>query len=476
MQSPTTRKIAHNTIVQIIGKIISTALGLLALGMMTRYLGQEKFGWYITAISFLQFAGIIIDFGLIPVTAQMLSEPNADKTKLIQNLFGFRLLTATVCFVLAPGIALFFPYPPEVKAAIALSAISFIGISLNQILTGFYQTELKMHISALADLIGRIVLVVGMWLLIYRQASFLPIIILIVLSNLVQTAYLWIRAIDLTKIGFQFDWLEWKKIIARMWPIAISIIFNVVYLRGDVILLSIYKSQNEVGLYGSAYRVLDIISQLGMLMMGVMLPLMAAAWSRGLKDEFAKWYQQSFDMLMFFAIPTTAGAILLSEKIMILVGGVEFSSASLILQLLSLAVFGVYLGAVFGHTAVALNKQKQTMWIYLSDAVITLIGYLLFIPRYGAIGAAWMSVFSELYAGILLFVTISYFSKVKLRLNTFMKIILSSFIMSIVILQIKNYPLFIIVPIGMITYATTLIATKGISLSTIKEIISIKKV
>jgi O-antigen/teichoic acid export membrane protein len=315
-----------------------------------------------------------------------------------------------------------------------------------------------------------------MWLLIYRQASFLPIIILIVLSNLVQTAYLWIRAIDLTKIGFQFDWLEWKKIIARMWPIAISIIFNVVYLRGDVILLSIYKSQNEVGLYGSAYRVLDIISQLGMLMMGVMLPLMASAWSRGLKDEFAKWYQKSFDMLMFFAIPVTVGTILLSEKIMMLVGGNEFSSASVILRLLSLAVFGVYLGAVFGHAAVALNKQKQTMWIYLSDAVLTLIGYILFIPRYGATGAAWMSVFSELYAGILLFVTISYFSKVKLRLNTFMKIILSSFIMSIVILQIKNYPLFVIVPIGVITYATTLIVTKGISLSTIKEIISIKKV
>ncbi len=476
MQPITTRKIAHNTIVQIAGKVISTALGLLALGMMTRYLGQEKFGWYITAISFLQFAGIIIDFGLTPVTAQMLSEPNTDKTKLIQNLFGFRLLTATVCFVLAPGIALFFPYPPEVKAAIALSAISFIGISLNQILTGFYQTELKMHISALADLVGRVVLVVGMWLLIYKQVSFLPIIILIVLSNLVQTAYLWIRAIDLTKIGFQFDWIEWKKIIARMWPIAISIIFNVVYLRGDVILLSIYKSQNEVGLYGSAYRVLDIISQLGMLMMGVMLPLMASAWSRGLKDEFAKWYQKSFDMLMFFAIPVTVGTILLSEKIMMLVGGNEFSSASVILRLLSLAVFGVYLGAVFGHAAVALNKQKQTMWIYLSDAALTLTGYLLFIPRYGTTGAAWMSVFSELYAGILLFITISYFSKIKLKLNTLTKILFSSFIMSLVISKIENNPLFVTIPIGMVTYAAILIATKGISLSTLKEIISVKKV
>ena len=27
-------------------------LGVLALGMMTRYLGTEKFGWYVTTISF----------------------------------------------------------------------------------------------------------------------------------------------------------------------------------------------------------------------------------------------------------------------------------------------------------------------------------------------------------------------------------------------------------------------------------------
>ncbi|MBU1895837.1 oligosaccharide flippase family protein, partial [Patescibacteria group bacterium] len=77
-----TKKIAHNTMVQIVGKIFSTVLGLVALGMMTRYLGAEQFGWYITTIAFLQFVGILIDFGLIPVTAQMMSEPKFDKIKL----------------------------------------------------------------------------------------------------------------------------------------------------------------------------------------------------------------------------------------------------------------------------------------------------------------------------------------------------------------------------------------------------------
>ena len=48
------------------------------------------------AISFLQFIGIVIDFGLVPVTAQMMSEKDFDKEKLFRNLLGFRFLTSVL--------------------------------------------------------------------------------------------------------------------------------------------------------------------------------------------------------------------------------------------------------------------------------------------------------------------------------------------------------------------------------------------
>ena len=65
---------------------------------------------------------------------------------------------------------------------------------------------------------------------------------------------------------------------------------------------------------------------------------------------------------------------------MVLIAVDKFTLSGVPLEILSLAVFGVYLGAVFGHTAMAINKQKQTMWSYLSTAFITVIGYLIFIP------------------------------------------------------------------------------------------------
>ena len=68
----TVTRVAHNTLAHLIGKIIATLIGIVTIGLMTRYLGQEQFGWYTTAIGFLQIVGIMIDFGLVLVTGQML--------------------------------------------------------------------------------------------------------------------------------------------------------------------------------------------------------------------------------------------------------------------------------------------------------------------------------------------------------------------------------------------------------------------
>ncbi|MEK7623310.1 MAG: flippase [Patescibacteria group bacterium] len=470
----TTRKIAHNTIAQIIGKIISTFLGLLALGMMTRYLPTEQFGWYVTTIAFLQFVGILIDFGLIPVTAQMLSEPEHDKTELLNNLFTFRLVTAIFFLAFAPIIALFFPYPATVKIAIAFSTISFLAVALNQILTGYLQTAFKMHVYAVGEIIGRIVLIVGLLILIRFGSTFLPIMGMLVLATVAHTAYLFFSIRQTTPITLAYNRNLWQGILRKMWPISIAIIFNVVYLKGDIILLSLYRAQTDVALYGAAYRVLDIVTQLAMMMMGVMLPLLTFAWSRGLKEDFKRYYQQAFDALMVFAVPMMVGTYILSEKIIVLVAGPKYLGAGIALQLLSIAVFGVFLGAVFGHSAVALNRQKQTIWIYASDAILTLCGYLYFIPRFGMVGAAGMTIFSELYAGVLLFLTIRHYSQTPLQFKTFGKIILSSVAMGMTITSLPTLPVLPVIFLGMITYGAVLLIIKGISVTTLKEIFSIK--
>ena len=470
----TTRKIAHNTIIQMTGKVISTLLGLVAIAMMTRYLGVEQFGWYVTTITFLLFVGILVDFGITPVTAAMIGEGKYDETKLFKNLFAFRFFTAVFFLGLAPFVALLFHYPVEVKIAISFTTISFLAIAMNQVLVGFYQSKLKMYIQAIGEVTGRIVLVIGLWFFIKQGSPVLPMMGVVATASVVYTLVMLIWAWKKYEVGFAFDKHIWKAIMTKMWPIAISIIFNVVYLKGDTLLLTLFRSQEEVGIYGAAYRVIDILAQTAMMLMGVMLPLLAFSWSKKLKEEFRHRYQLSFDSMMLLAVPMTIGTIVLAHKIMSFVAGEKFISSGRPLQILSLAVFGVFVGAVFGHVAVAIDKQKQTMWIYISNAVITLTGYLIFIPKFGMYGAAWMTVFSELYAGTLLFLTIRHYAKENLGMKIFSKILISGIFMGSVLYLLQDLHVLLLIIIGMATYGFAIVGTQAISKNTIKEILTLK--
>src|SRR3989338_6912040 len=87
------RRIFFNTIYQSAGKILSTAIALVSVGLTTRYLGQTGYGEYTTVISFMGFFGILADLGLYLTATKKISDPGADKKKIRGGIFGLRLVT-----------------------------------------------------------------------------------------------------------------------------------------------------------------------------------------------------------------------------------------------------------------------------------------------------------------------------------------------------------------------------------------------
>ena len=460
------RKIAHNTAWQFGGKIISTGLGLIAVAIMTRTLGVEQFGWYSTAVGFLQFIGIFTDFGFTVVTSSMLSEPAHDKSKLLGNLFTWRMITALVTQGLIPLTIFFFPYPAPIKWAVVIMSLSFIGVSLNQVFIAYYQTKLALHIQAIGEVIGRIFLVAGLIFVAIGNYGFLAMTVIITLASFAYTAYLWLRA---EPIHFQIDRDISRSILKKIWPVALAVIFNCFYLQGDRVILPLFASQAEVGLYGAAYRVIDIALQISAMIMGMLLPLITFAWSRGLKEDFKKQAQRGFDLMSLFIIPIIAGALALSGPIMRFVAGDDFAASGAFLRIQILTMFGILFGTVFGHINLAIGRQKQALWIYLFDAILAVIAYFIFIPMLGGFGAAWVRVGSEIFAGAGLLIMAGVFSGFWPRLGAFIKIIFSGVIMGYIVYIIQPMNLLISILIGIVVYAVLVLSLRVISKQTLHE-------
>lgn len=471
----TTALIAKNTLVQVLGRIGGTILGIMTLAVMTRYLDANGYGAFTTITTFLQFFGIIVDFGLSMTALAMLSEPNADKGRVTSNILTLRVISAAVFFALAPAIVLFFPYSGAVKAGVAVGALSFFLISLNQILVAVLQQEMRAGRAAVAEVLGRAGLFAGAWAVVWLDRGLLWMIAALALGNAVNVVWNWILVRKLVPLRWSADLVVWKDIVRRSWPIGAAIVFNLVYLKGDVIILSLVRGQEEVGLYGAAYKIIDVLTVVPMMFMALVLPLLVKARSSNDGEGWKRVLQKSFDFMAILALPLAFGAWVTGADLMRWIAGEGFESSGDMLKILMLAVAAVFFGSMFGHAVVAAGKQKQMIWGYASDAVLSIAAYLIFIPARGAVAAAWVTVFSEAYIAVATFLMVWRTTGFAPRIGVFLRAALSAALMAAIVRGLPaDWHILLKIGVGIAAYAVLTFATGAITKKRLRELVPAK--
>jgi len=450
------KKITTNATINFGGKIIATFLGLIAVALMTRYLGTAGFGKYTTIIAFLQFFGILADLGLTLITAQMLAKYPHDQDRVISNLFTLRLFSALVFLGLAPLAVLFMPYEPIIKTGVLIAVISFFFIALNQILIGLYQKKLQMGKATIAEVSSRAFLVLAILIAVYYDTGLLGIVVATVSVAVINFLINYLFSLKIVKIRFAFDRQIFKEILKLSWPLAITITFNLIYLKADILIMSLMRSQSEVGLYGAAYRVIDVLVILPFVLAGIILPQLTKSWFDNNREQFKKLIQYSFDIMVILALPLVIGAQFAAKPLMVLVAGREFTMSGTILKILIFACGIIYLGTVFSHVIIAIEKQKQTIWVYVFAAATALIGYLIFIPRYSYFGAAGVTIYSEVLVAVLVFAVYYKHTHFLPNCRNFLRALFASIIMSVFLYFAQNLNIIITLIFAIAIYVAVL--------------------
>jgi len=469
-----TRKVAHNTIIQFSGKILSVFIGVITISIMARYLGKAGFGQYSIIMAFLQFFGILVDMGLALTVVRLISDPKYDPRKMMNNVFTLRFFSALIFLGIAPLVVIFFPYDNIVKIGVAITTLSFFFISINQILVGLFQKELKMDRVTISEVLGRIVLLILVFIFAVLDKGLLFIMIAVIAGSFINVALNYIFALKYIKIKFAFDWDVWKKIITMTWPIAISIAFNLVYFKADTIILSLFRSPAEVGIYGAPYRVLEIMTNFIYMFMGIIFPILTLYFAQKNWSEFKKLFQQTFNFIVMMAVPMVFGTMFIAKDLMLLIAGPEFTDSGLVLQIIIFATFIIFINSIYGYTIVVINKQKQMVWAYIITAIIALAGYLILIPKYGYLGAASFTIVAEALIFIFNFWMTTKTIRFVPSCKIFIKTIAASLVMSIFLYLLTGQNIILMIILASIIYVIALYLFKGFDKKLIFEILSLK--
>jgi O-antigen/teichoic acid export membrane protein len=471
------KQIFNNTAVQLIGKILSTALNLFTFAIITRELGQSGFGAYTTVITFLSFFAILADLGLTLVTVQMLGEEQKEQNRTLGNLFGLRLSSSLLMIGLAPFVVMAFSYSQEIKLGVAIAAASFVFNALNQVMVGLFQTKLKMDRVAWAETLSRVSMLLGVIVVVKLKWGLQGVLLATSLAGFISFVLHYYFARQFAYIRPIFNWQEWKKILRLSWPLTITIALNLIYLKADTLLLSLFKSQAEVGLYGAAYKIIDVLSSLPFMFAGIILPLLVAAWQEKNKERFNTILQKSFDILAMAAIPMVIGVQFLADEIMVFIAGAEFQGAGNILRLLIFAIAAIFLGNMMAHAIIAVKKQKSVIWIYILVSLSSLVAYLYLIPRFSYYGAAAVTIYSELSIALLSGIFICRYLKFKLNFQDLKKSLLASVLMGVIIYLLPTnltksaWGLILVILLAGFIYLISLFLLKAFSAKDLKLII-----
>lgn len=470
------RAIVAHTLIQIISKGLNIALGLAAFSLLTQYLGQEGFGQYTIITTFLGVFGVMADLGLSIVAIQMMSERRDQEERIFNTIVSIRIITALFALGLAPLIALLFPYSAAVKIGIALTFMSFFFSSLIQLFTALFQQRVAMVFPSYADAVGRLILLGGVIAAMVFQQGLYEILIITLIANAVQCLMLYIKARRIFPIRILVDRAIAHDVFARSWPIALSVTFNLIYLKADILILSLFYPEADVGLYGASYRILEVLVTIPMMFMGITLSSFTDAWANNDTARFSRYLQKSFDAMLIMAIPLVVGTIVIAPALMTFISGADFALSGHILRILILATGMVFIGTLFGHLINIINAQRTMMWGYAAGAIVGLAGYLVFVPLFSFWGAAWMTVAVE---GLIMTITWSVFyrrTRLRPQMTRLPSVVGASAVMGVLVWSCAPFvPLFVSLLIGAVSYPVALLALRGVSIEEIQLLLPFKK-
>jgi len=457
-------KIFTNTLWQVIIRAINILIGVFNLALITRILGQTGFGYFTTVFAFVQVFMVLADLGLYIVLLRELSAATSRpaENKIVNNIFTIRVITSLLVVIGAPLLVKFFPYEPAVQESIIYFIWAFFLQSLISTLTAVFSKKLEMPKVAITDLLNKLLFFSGLAYLFVYGGSLKQVLLLSSLAYFFAFILLLTFLKKHIDLSLSWDFVYWRKLWSIVWPLSITVVLNLVYFKGDTLILSAYASPEDVAIYGAPYRVLEVLVTFPHMFMSLILPLMTRAWLNRDYSALRDIFQNSFNFFAILGAPMVAGMWLISRPLMVLLAGPDFVASGPILNILVLAVVAIFFGVLFTYMIVAMGLQRKMVKYFLLVAILALGGYFWLIPLYSYWGAAYMTLAVETAIFLIGAYLVSRYFQLQIKYGAMLKSVFSAGIMFLLTWFIRDINLLLTIATAILVYVVMLYLTKAI--------------
>lgn len=367
---------------------------------VARYFGPEKFGLWSYVLAFISLFGSLATLGLDSVVIREIVKNPLKRNIYVGTSFFIMGSTAILLLFIIPITGLIVRGNDRIFLyLVAIVSSGLLFKSLNSI-DFYFQSRVLSKYTVIAKNIGFLVSSIGKVILILSDSS----IIMFAFANVFEfvitgCVLIWFYLKNNESIGrWRFDFDISKSLLSDSWPLILSGIIVMVYMRIDQIMLGSLLGDVSVGLYSAAVRISEIAYFIPIAIASSVYPSLIKA-----KETNNKLYKSRLKKLYSLMVLLSAliGIVtyFLAPFIIKILFGIEYIDSIGVLRIHIWAAIFVFIGVANNKTYMIIeNYSKVFLFTSTFGAISNIVLNIYMIPRYGIFGAAYATLAAQAIA------------------------------------------------------------------------------
>ncbi len=381
------RGVARNFAWSLCGNIWALGANTLYTVIAARWLGDQDFGRYATAVSFVALCVVLGDLGITVLAVRDVARTPVLAEKYAGNLYVAGLALFGLQGIVGVVIVHLSPYDGPTRLLVYLMlAASFFTAGAEE-LRWCFQAFQRLEFEALENVARATLILVGGIAALGAGFGLVGLggvnvvargVILVMVWSIVR------RLVDLKPR------LDWRFVCGLLWsaiPLAAVRALATIWANADIVMLSAIKGYEAAGSYAAVNRVLTMTWVIGNAYVGAVYPAMASA-THAERSELSSLWNRSLGLLVLAGVVGAVMVEMLAESIMNLTFGPAYLPAAKALRILIWSLPGYYVAMLGGHTLLVLGRTYPMMSVNLAIVLVNVGLNVALIPTYGYIGAS----------------------------------------------------------------------------------------
>jgi PST family polysaccharide transporter len=380
--------------------LLTFAGGLLVSVWLARTLGPANYGIYTYAIALFAIASSFAHFGLQGVSIKELVE-----TEHVEKSIGtIALLKAFGAILGVLGIHLYLGLTEVdgikywLSAIMSLAVLSVPFTTLDNYFDSVVESKYRIisrktaFVARSLGIVAYIIIGGPLYVLITIAASeFL-------LASILVTYLYWRKG---GRIDLGVDWGKVKELLSQSWPLIISSLGAILYLKMDQVMVVDMIGDKAGGYYGAAVRYTTIFYFLHTIVLTSFFPKLIEA-KKNNESKYLLLTKQLSALLMYGSLSIVVFTYFFGGGVIYLLFGASYDPAIPIIQYHIFSLPIVFIGAILSKWLVIEKLTKLSVFRHGIGFVVNLVLNTLLIPIYGGVGAAIASVIALLFSSVVI--------------------------------------------------------------------------